>query len=72
MASAQERLDEVRASIQDILTKGQSVSKGDRRLDRAALASLRMLEEQYAAEAAREARVDRPRQIRLYTRGKGA
>ncbi|AEF21425.1 hypothetical protein [Pseudomonas fulva] len=72
MASAQERLDEVRASIQDILTKGQSVSKGDRRLDRAALASLRMLEEQYAAEAAREARVGRPRQIRLYTRGKGA
>lgn len=72
MASAQERLDEVRASITEILEKGQSVSKGDRRLDRAALASLRMLESQYAADAAREASAGKPRQVRLYSRGKGA
>lgn len=72
MATAQQRLDEVRASIKEILDKGQSVSKGDRRLDRAALASLRMLESQYAAEAAREARAGQPRQVRLYSRGKGA
>ncbi|MBK3748711.1 MULTISPECIES: hypothetical protein [Stutzerimonas stutzeri group] len=72
MASAQQRLDEVRASIKELLEKGQSVSKGDRRLDRASLASLRMLEEQYAVEAARESRDGRPRQIRLYSRGKGA
>ncbi len=72
MASAQQRLDEVRASIKELLEKGQSVSKGDRRLDRASLASLRMLEEQYAVEAARESRDGRPRQIRLYSRSKGA
>lgn len=72
MASAQQRLDEVRASIKELLEKGQSVSKGDRRLDRASLASLRMLEEQYSVEAARESRDGRPRQIRLYSRGKGA
>jgi hypothetical protein len=72
MASAQERLDDVRASIKEILDKGQSVSKGDRRLDRAALASLRMLEAQYAEDAGRESRVGRPRQVRLYSRGKGA
>ncbi|MEB2328095.1 MAG: hypothetical protein OZ926_14730 [Pseudomonas sp.] len=72
MASAQQRLDEVRASIKELLEKGQSVSKGDRRLDRASLTSLRMLEEQYAVEAARESRDGRPRQIRLYSRGKGA
>jgi len=72
MASAQQRLDEVRASITEILEKGQSVSKGDRRLDRAALASLRMLESQYATEANRESRAGQPRQVRLYSRGKGA
>jgi len=72
MASAQQRLDEVRASIKEILDKGQSVSKGDRRLDRAALASLRALESQYEADAARESRAGQPRQVRLYSRGKGA
>lgn len=72
MASAQQRLDEVRAAIQDILRLGQSVTKDGRRLDRASLASLRMLEDQYAADAARESRAGQPRQIRLYSRGKGA
>lgn len=72
MATAQQRLDEVRAAITDILTKGQSVRKGDRQVDRAQLASLRMLEAEYAAAAAREAAIGRPRQVRLYSRGKGA
>ena len=72
MASAQQRLDEVRASIKELLEKGQSVSKGDRRLDRASLASLQVLEAEYAADAAREARAGQPRQVRIYSRGKGA
>ncbi len=73
MSSAQQRLDEVRASIKDILENGQSVRKGDRQLDRAQLASLRMLEEQYVKQAAQEvvAGSVRPRISRLYSRGKG-
>lgn len=71
MATAQQRLDEVRAAISDILKKGQSVRKADRQIDRAQLASLRMLEEQYATQAEQEARAGRPRQVRLYSRGKG-
>lgn len=73
MSTAQQRLDEVRASISDILSKGQSVRKGDRQVDRAALASLRMLETEYAKAAASEAAnsVGRPRITRLYSKGKG-
>ncbi|MDH0894231.1 MULTISPECIES: hypothetical protein [unclassified Pseudomonas] len=71
MATAQQRLDEVRAAISDILKKGQSVRKADRQIDRAQLASLRMLEEQYATQAEQEARAGRPRQVRLCSRGKG-
>ena len=73
MSSAQQRLDEVRASIKDILENGQSVRKGDRQLDRAQLASLRMLEEQYVKQAAQEvvAGSVRPRISRLYSCGKG-
>ncbi|HCF9367579.1 TPA: hypothetical protein NI617_006023, partial [Pseudomonas aeruginosa] len=52
MSTAQQRLDEVRVAIQDILKKGQSVRKGDRQVDRAQLASLRVLEQQYAEAAA--------------------
>lgn len=72
MATAQQRLDEVRAAITVILEKGQSVRKADRQIERAELASLRMLEQQYAADAARESQVGRTRQVRLYSRGKGA
>lgn len=72
MASAKQRLDEVRAAISDILNKGQSVRKGDRQIDRAQLASLRMLEDQYAVQAEQEALVGRTRQVRIYSRGKGA
>lgn len=73
MNNAQQRLAEVRASIKDILENGQSVRKDGRQLDRASLASLRMLEEQYAAQAAQEsaAIAQRPRISRLYSRGKG-
>ena len=73
MSTAQQRLDEVRAAIRDILNKGQSVRKGDRQVDRAQLASLRVLEEQYAEQASYEAAATskRPRQVRLYSRGKG-
>lgn len=71
MATAQQRLDEVRAAISEILQKGQSVRKADRQIDRAQLASLRMLEEQYSSQAEQEARAGRPRQVRLYSRGKG-
>lgn len=72
MSTAQQRLDEVRAAIKVILEKGQSVRKADRQIERAELTSLRMLEQQYAADAAREARAGRPRQVRVYSRGKGA
>lgn len=73
MSTAQQRLTEVRAAIKDILEKGQSVRKGDRQVDRAQLASLRILEEQYAKQAALEvtATSTRPRISRLYSRGKG-
>jgi hypothetical protein len=73
MSSAQQRLAEVRASIKDILENGQSVRKGDRQLDRAQLASLRMLEDQYVKQASQEiaAESKRPRITRLYSRGKG-
>jgi len=73
MSTAQQRLAEVRASIKDVLENGQSMRKGDRQLDRAALASLRMLEEQYAKSAAQEiaAAATRPRITRLYRAGKG-
>ncbi|MGP3789431.1 hypothetical protein [Pseudomonas sp. B392_1p] len=73
MSTAQQRLNEVRASIKDILETGQSVRKGDRQVDRAALASLRVLEAEYAKAAAIEAAAQsrRPRVTRLYSRGKG-
>ncbi|MFF6532878.1 hypothetical protein ACSEOT_29645 [Pseudomonas aeruginosa] len=47
--------------------------KGDRQVDRAQLASLRVLEQQYAEAAALEAATNnrRPRQVRLYSGGKG-
>lgn len=72
MSTAKQRLDEVRAAIKVILEKGQSVRKADRQIERAELASLRMLEQQYAADAERESRSGRPRQVRVYSRGKGA
>ncbi len=73
MSEAQQRLADVRASIKEILEFGQSTRKGDRQLDRAQLASLRILEEQYAKAAAQEAAAasTRPRITRLYSRGKG-
>lgn len=55
---ARMRLDEVRAAISRIVSGAQSVRYGDRQVNRAELASLRMLEQQYAREvAAEEARL---------------
>jgi hypothetical protein len=54
MTEAQQRLAEVRASIKSILEKGQRVRKGDREVQRAELASLRMLESQITKEVANE------------------
>jgi hypothetical protein len=54
MTDAQQRLADVRAGIKAILEKGQRVKKGDREVQRAELASLRMLESQLSAEVSRE------------------
>lgn len=73
MTEAQQRLADVRAAIQEIITKGQALTKGDRKLERARLDSLQALESQYEAaveaESARSGR--RPRAFRLYSAGKG-
>ena len=73
MSTAAQRLAEVRQSISDILNFGQSVQKDGRKLERAELASLRMLEKEYIEQATREASAAQPRskQIRLSHRGKG-
>lgn len=73
MSTAAQRLAEVRQSISDILKFGQSVQKDGRKLERAELASLRMLEKEYIEQATREAVAAQPRskQIRLSHRGKG-
>lgn len=61
MTEAEQRLAEVRASIKQILESGQSIRKGDREVKRAELASLRILEDQYSKQAAREAASKRGR-----------
>lgn len=54
MTEAQQRLADVRAGIKAILEKGQRMRKGDREVQRAELASLRVLEAQIAKEVANE------------------
>lgn len=73
MSTAQQRLDGVRAQIDEVLKKGQRMRKGDRELQRAELASLRMLEAEYVKQAAREnaSKAGRSRTVRLYHGGKG-
>jgi hypothetical protein len=73
MTEAQQRLADVRAAIHDILTKGQTVTKDGRKLERAQLASLRMLESQYVTDVNQESMSSggRSRSIRLYHAGKG-
>lgn len=73
MTEAQQRLADVRSAIHDILTKGQAVTKDGRKLERAQLASLRMLESQYVADVNQEAMSSgrRSRAVRLYHAGKG-
>ncbi|MED5608501.1 hypothetical protein VV867_12470 [Pseudomonas sp. JH-2] len=73
MSTAQQRLDDVRVAIKAVLETGQSIRFEGRQVDRAQLASLRLLEEQYAAQAAQEAAQTsrRSRVVRLYHAGKG-
>ncbi|PJI50794.1 MAG: preprotein translocase subunit SecA [Pseudomonas sp.] len=73
MTDAQQRLADVRAAIHDILTKGQAITKDGRKLERAQLSSLRMLEGQYVADVDMETarNVRRSRAFRLYSGGKG-
>jgi hypothetical protein len=54
MTEAQTRLAEVRASIKQILESGQRIRKADREVQRAELAQLRELEQQYVADVDRE------------------
>ncbi|KSW28451.1 MULTISPECIES: gpW family head-tail joining protein [unclassified Pseudomonas] len=73
MTDAQQRLADVRAAIHDILTQGQAITKDGRKLERAQLASLRMLESQYVADVGAESALSgrRSRVARLYHAGKG-
>ncbi len=55
MTEAQQRLADVRASIKEILASGQRIRKADREVQRADLAALRSLEEQYTKQVNQEA-----------------
>lgn len=54
MPTAANRLADVRASIKEVLTYGQSIQKDGRVLKLADLNALRLLEKQYARDAATE------------------
>ena len=54
MSTAEKRLADVRTSINEVLTYGQWIQKDGRVLRLADLASLRMLERQYAQAVAAE------------------
>ncbi|MEH6412679.1 MULTISPECIES: hypothetical protein [Pseudomonas] len=54
MTDAQQRLDEVRAAISNVLKNGQRLRRQDREVQLAELNSLRLLEKQYATEVAAE------------------
>lgn len=70
MTDAEQRLAEVRAGIKAILEKGQRVRKGDREMQRAELASLRVLEAEISKEVGREkaAQAGRGRNRVIYAR----
>lgn len=61
MTTAQARLAEVRQSISDVLTQGQSIRKDGRELRMADLDTLRRLEKQYEQAALNEAQAARRR-----------
>lgn len=61
MTDAQQRLDEVRAAISNVLKNGQRLRRQDREVQLAELNSLRLLEKQYAAEVAAETAARRGR-----------
>lgn len=54
MPTAANRLADVRASIKEVLTYGQSIQKDGRVLKLADLNALRLLEKQYARDATAE------------------
>lgn len=54
LEAARQRLARVREAIDKILSGAQSVRYGERQVTRAELASLRMLEQQYAQDVATE------------------
>lgn len=70
MTDSEQQLASVRAAIKTILEKGQRVRKGDREVQRAELASLRMLEDQLARSVSAEkaARLGRGRSRISYPR----
>lgn len=68
MTEAEQRLADVRAAIAQILATGQKVRKGDREVQRAELASLRMLEEQYQRSVNTERAASRGRNRISYLR----
>ncbi|WP_236211338.1 hypothetical protein [Metapseudomonas otitidis] len=51
---AEQRLAEVRQAIKEVMSKGQRLRKGDREIQRAELASLRVLENQYLNQVTTE------------------
>jgi len=66
--AAQQRLAAVQEAIGKILKGGQSVRYGERQVTRADLATLRKLENDYAAEVAAEANRSRGRNRISYMR----
>lgn len=67
MPTAEKRLADVRAAINEVLTFGQSIQKDGRVLKLADLNALRLLEKQYAQAASTEAnRAQRKPRNRVY------
>lgn len=67
MTTATSRLAEVRRCISEVMQYGQSIRKDGREVRMADIASLRMLEQQYAKAAAIEARsIGRKPRNRVY------
>lgn len=70
MTDAEQRLADVRAGIKAVIEKGQRMRRGDREIQRAELASLRMLEDQLIKQVSAEkaARAGRGRSRISYAR----
>lgn len=70
MTDAEQRLADVRAGIKAVIEKGQRMRRGDREIQRAELASLRLLEDQLNKQVSAEnaARAGRGRSRISYAR----